>query len=260
MRRALPWCGLLLFAASFCWLLLTPRRTELPVERTLPRSRPPETPLSLIVFDPGHGGNDSGAICGGVLEKDLALDVARRAAEIARSTGFDVMATRDDDRYVSLAERAAIANRQRGCIFISIHFNDGKRPAVSGVETYFAAHQSAAPPSVWSWLPFVQQASSEGFEAESQSLASCIQEELVVHTQAVDRGTKPEQFFVIANVRHPAVLVEGGFLTSKADMAKLLNGEYRQKIAVAIVGGAARYREFVQHNQPTLASAARDSE
>ena len=76
---------------------------------------------------------------------------------------------------------------------------------------------------------------------------------MVARTQAVNRGTKASQFFVITNVRAPAVLVEGGFLTSKEEMAKLANGDYREQMAEAISDGILRYREVLKQRQPTLA-------
>jgi N-acetylmuramoyl-L-alanine amidase len=106
---------------------------------------------------------------------------------------------------------------------------------------------------VASWLPFLQRTSSEPPNVESQSLATFIQEALVAHTQAVNRGTRPQQFFVIANVRHPAVLVEGGFLTNKDDVAKLANDDYREQMAIAISEGIVRYRETLQQEKTPLA-------
>ena len=111
--------------------------------------------LSMVVIAAlvGAGGQDSGAICGNVLEKDLTLDVARRAEQLVRTQDLQTVMTRSDDHYVSLGERAAIANRQRNCVFVSIHFNDVKRAAVSGVETYYALPPVAGAPVSWSWLP-----------------------------------------------------------------------------------------------------------
>ncbi|MEP6709625.1 MAG: N-acetylmuramoyl-L-alanine amidase [Verrucomicrobiota bacterium] len=259
MRRTVPWFGLFLLAASFVWFVLIPPEKEVAVKQ--PIHRPAfEEPFSIVVFDPGHGGQDSGAICGNVLEKDLALDVGRRAEQLARAQGLQTVMTRSDDRYVSLGERAAIANRQRNCIFVSIHFNDVKRSAVSGVETYYALPAIAGAPVAWSGLPFGQQMLTEPPNAESQCLASFIQDALVAHTQAVNRGTKPEQFYVLANVWHPAVLVEAGFITNKFDVSKLGNEQYREQIARAISEGIAAYREVVRHNQPTLALAMPRSE
>ncbi len=210
--------------------------------------------VSLIVLDPGHGGVDSGAMCAGVLEKDLTLDLAKRVQRLVHLQGFETMLTRDGDEYQTLANRAAFANRQRDCIFISIHFNDGKLAASSGVETYYASQQiddHATPFS--SWLPFLQRTSLQSLNLQSQSLAGFIQDALVARTQALNRGTKAEQFYVIANVHHPDVLVEGGFLTNRDDVTKLGSGDYRERMAAAICEGILRYRDALRNRQPALA-------
>jgi N-acetylmuramoyl-L-alanine amidase len=90
---------------------------------------------------------------------------------------------------------------------------------------------------------------------ESQSLAQFIQEQLVAHTQAINRGTKAEQFYVLANVRHPAVLVEGGFLTNKNEIGKLADANYREQLAVAISDGILKYRDTVKASGDTVDGA-----
>ena len=75
---------------------------------------------------------------------------------------------------------------------------------------------------------------------------------LFPRTQAFNRGTRAEQFYVIANMRHPAVLVEGGFLTNNDDVAKLASEEYREKLATAICEGIAHYRDVVAMAAPRL--------
>jgi len=152
--------------------------------------------------------------------------------------------TRVDDRYVSLVDRAALANAQPNCVFVSIHF-DAAKPEATGVETYYATHQIP-------WLPFLQPAALESLNKESQSLASIIQESLAARTQAVNRGTSLQQFFVITNVRHPAVLVEGGFLTNKNEIGKLADANYREQLAVAISDGILKYRDTVKASGDTV--------
>jgi N-acetylmuramoyl-L-alanine amidase len=248
-RPLLAWIGLLLMVVSFVWLeLLSPRSR--PAVDILPPAT--DGPFALVVLDPGHGGRDSGTMKSGMLEKELALDVAHRVERLLQLQGVTTLLTRAGDTYVSLPDRAAVANAQRNCVFISIHFDDA-RPAAMGVETYYAAHQISDSTRVASWLPFLQRTSLESANVESQSLAAFVQEALVTHTQAVNRGTTPRQFFVIANVRHPAVLVEGGFLTNADEMNKLATGDYREQIAAAISDGVMRYREVLQQQRTPLA-------
>ena len=191
-----------------------------------------------------------------MLEKDLTLDVAHRVDRLLEAEGIATVMTRLGDTYVSLAERAAFANRVSDCIFISIHFNEDNRPVSTGVETYYAAHQITPGSFMTSWLPFLWRALSESPNLESQSLAGFIQEALVARTQALDRGTKAKQFFVIANVTSPAVLVEGGFLTNKEDSSKLTSEDYREQLAAAISDGILRYRDALKQRRSAVAVTA----
>jgi N-acetylmuramoyl-L-alanine amidase len=253
MRSGMAWLGLGLMFVSFVWWQWT-SKPEAPTSAGPPAKR---EPFAVVVLDPGHGGQDSGAMCAGTLEKDLTLDVAQRVDRLLQSQGLATVLTRVGDAYVSLADRAALTNRVPHCVLISIHFNEDNKAVSSGIETYYAEHPMAAAAPIVSWLPFLQTtaAAAQGPDVESQSLAGFIQEALVARTQAVNRGTKAKQFFVIANVRHPAVLVEGGFLTNKEDIARLASSEYRDQIAAAISEGIIRYREVKEH-QPALAVSA----
>jgi N-acetylmuramoyl-L-alanine amidase len=233
--------------ASFVWwqILSIPRPAGSMRHTAAP------APFTLVVLDPGHGGQDSGAMCGTILEKELTLDIAQRIDRLLQSQGVATLMTRVGDSYVSLQDRAAVTNRARDCIFVSIHFNESKK-VVNGVETYYAEHQAAPAPRLVSWIPFFQGPAAENPTLASESLARFIQEAMVARTKAPDRGTKQEQFFVIANVSVPAVLVEAGFL-NKEDIAKVESNDYRDQMAAAISEGILRYREVLKERQLTLA-------
>src|SRR6266516_6382037 len=129
LRNVLALAGLLLIVASFVWMQL--HRTERQRAAPQPRTTSPSAaskPFAVVVLDPGHGGRDSGAMCGGMLEKDLTLDVTRRIDRLLKSEGIATVMTRVGDSYVSLADRATFANRVSDCIFVSIHFNEDNRP------------------------------------------------------------------------------------------------------------------------------------
>ena len=152
-----------------------------------------------------------------------------------------------------IAPRSGIGANES--IFVSIHFNEDNKPVASGVETYYAAHQIASGSTFASWLPFFSRPPSDSPKPESQSLAGFIQEALVARTHSVDRGTQAKQFFVIANVTSPAVLIEGGFLTNKDDLSKLASEDYRDQFAAGVADGILRYREAVsQRNSPLAAT------
>ena len=119
-------------------------------------SRPPaaaqdnkatDAPVKCIVIDPGHGGHDTGTIgAGGLKEKDLVLDVARKLRDDIKRNfpGVEVVMTRDSDRFIALEERTAIANARHADLFISIHANAAPTHVASGVETYFLSPDRAS--------------------------------------------------------------------------------------------------------------------
>jgi N-acetylmuramoyl-L-alanine amidase len=239
----IAWLGLVLMASSFLVLMLP--REPLLRQRSFRHQKKP-APFALVILDPGHGGQDSGAMAGNVSEKDLTFDVARRVDRLLGVQGVSTLLTRTGDAYVSLNERAQLINRVNNAIVVSIHFDEASRPEVSGIETYFAAQQATGMPTIASWLPFLQKITNVQPNLESQSLAEFIQQQLVAQTQAINRGTKAEQFYVLANVRHPAVLVEGGFLTNKDEIGKLADVNYREQLALAISNGILKYRDTIK--------------
>lgn len=216
----------------------------------LPRSRPPES-FSVVVIDAGHGGQDSGATTEGLLEKDVTLDLAKRVERLLQEKQIATLLIRGGDIYISLADRAVLANRARDAILVSLHCNDGAGVGPSGIETYFAARQVGNTLPLASWLPFLKRPSGFTPNERSQSLAAFLQKELVTETGAVDRGTKAEQFYMLANVRHPAALVEAGFLTNKQEAARLADANYRQRLAQAISKGVLAYRAALERQTRT---------
>jgi N-acetylmuramoyl-L-alanine amidase len=190
------------------------------------------------------------------MEKDLTLDIARRVDRLLDSEGVATLMTRVGDSYVSLADRAAFGNRAKESIFVSIHFNEDNKPVATGVETYYAAHQIDSGSTFASWLPFFSWPPSNSPKPESQTLAGFIQEALVVRTRSVDRGTQAKQFFVIANVTSPAVLIEGGFITNKDELSKLVSEDYRDQLAAAVADGVLRYRDALSQRKSAVAATA----
>ena len=257
--NVLAFAGVVLMIASLVWISF--QQEKQPAIRTQSKANRPTAskPFAVVVLDPGHGGEDSGAMCGGVMEKDLTLDVAHRTDRLLDAEGIATLMTRLGDTYVSLADRAAFGNRARDSIFVSIHFNEDNKPVASGVETYYAAHQIASAPVFAALLPFLSRPPFNSPKPESQSLAGFIQEALVARTKSVDRGAQAKQFFVIANVTSPAVLIEGGFLTNKEDISKLASEDYRDQLAAAVADGILRYREAVSQRKSALATTAGDT-
>lgn len=194
----------------------------------------------VLVLDPGHGGSDPGSLASGkTYEKDLALDWALRVEKLLQSSSWTVVLTRRDDRELSLIDRVAVADRHNADLFISLHFNSLEKTSgsdESGIET-FCTTPVGAPSNVTRGFeddPRRYFANNE-FDAENILLATRIQESLVKSTGRRDRGVRRARFMtVLREQRRPAVLVEGGFLSSTAEGKLILDPDYRQQIALAI--------------------------
>lgn len=216
-------------------------------------------PVRCIVVDPGHGGHDTGTIGpGGLAEKDVALDIARRlrASLKAELPGVEIVLTRDSDRYVSLEERTAIANARNADLFISVHANASQSSAASGIETFVLDPSAVKPdegegPSEAPAAKAVSQAyASVGFASqlsESRSLARFVQGSLVrgisarSPRSARDRGIKHASFAVLRGARMPSILAEVSFVSNPDDENRLRTPGFRQRIASSLTSGIRAY-------------------
>lgn len=235
-------------------------------------------PLKLIVLDAGHGGHDQGAKGpGGVLEKDVVLDVTRRAARmIEDGLGIKVVLTRSTDVFVPLRERTNFANKQRADLFVSIHANAHPRAVSEGVETYFLSSEATDNESrqiaaiengvVQLESPQSQKktdllksilwdmAQSE-FQQESSFLAETVLDSMTQSLHLVNRGVKQAGFYVLGGAAMPAVLIEIGFLTNPKEEKKLGAPEHREAIARAIYASLAEYKRRYDQRVRTAAKA-----
>src|SRR5438093_4964006 len=159
--------------------------------------------FTTVVVDAGHGGKDSGAYRrSGPPEQVVALDVVQRLERKLRESQLKTIMTRSSDTFIPLDERVAIENSQKNAIFVSIHFNDSRRRAVHGFETYYHSGDSA-------------------------DLARRIQSKLVTISRGSDRGVRSANFRVLRLANYPAVLVECGFLSNRADGKQARDSDYR---------------------------------
>lgn len=171
-----------------------------------------------IVIDPGHGGNDPGAVANGLQEKDVVLDVGQRAADKLRASGANVIMTRSSDQFIALEERAAIANRANADIFVSIHANAAAATSATGTESYHFPTST-----------------------NGRRLAANIQNELVSHLGTRDRGVKDANFSVLRNTAMPATLLELGFITNASEAERMKTASFRENAANAIHDGIQVY-------------------
>jgi N-acetylmuramoyl-L-alanine amidase len=238
-------------------------------------TRPTETgpqqeetmPLRTIVLDAGHGGHDSGAVGPtGLMEKELVLDVTRRAARLAEERlGVKVLLTRDADSFVALRDRTSFANRARADLFVSIHANAHRQAMTDGVETYFLSSEatdSEARQVAAQENGVVQLESPTGrggatkdivktilwdlaqseFQTESSRLAEIVHDSMTQSLRIGNRGVKQAGFYVLGGAAMPAILIEIGFVTNPKEERRLKDGRYRDEIARAIAAGLAEYK------------------
>ncbi len=198
----------------------------------------PQDPL--VVIDPGHGGTDGGAPGrGGLLEKEVALDIARRLQARLTQAGLHVRMTREDDRFLTLPQRTRLAREWRADLFVSIHLNASPNAAAHGVETFVLP--AAGFPSTSNSNTDKREYSGNKHDAENTRLAYFIQKGLMFQTQADDRGVRRARFEVLRETDCPAVLVECGFLSHPSEARRLANGEYRDRIAQGVASGIFTY-------------------
>jgi N-acetylmuramoyl-L-alanine amidase len=244
-----------------------PFRLVIDVSRDAPK-RVEEGTLGLrqvrrVVLDPGHGGHDPGASGpSGLREKDVTLDIAHRAAPlIARELGISTLLTRDGDDYVALDERTARANAFQADLFVSIHCNASDDGAGRGVMTFVladardpsssrvAARENDASAAAASELAGALAQNDGGFSSgRSNHFAELLQRSAIAslspsYGDIPNSGIKRAGFYVLAGARMPAVLFETSFISNPAGETRFNSGDFRQKIADAIVNAIRAYRD-----------------
>jgi N-acetylmuramoyl-L-alanine amidase len=248
-------------------VLPTPKPAKLPKDASLTRVL--GLKVGRIVLDPGHGGNDTGTIGpGGLMEKDLVLDVTKRLGELIESRlGSEVVYTRSDDTFIPLEERTRIANQEKADLFLSIHANSSPARLSSGVETYYlnfttdrsalevAARENASSQmSVHELRDVVQKIALRDKVDESREFAARVQRSLYAasvktNNKARDRGVKKAPFVVLIGAKMPSVLAEIGFVSNPKDEALFKKPEHRQKLAEALFRGIQQYASTLSQFQ-----------
>ncbi len=258
------------------FITLEDRKKVKPTATTVPDKPTDEvTGLSLaqqlglgvrrIVIDPGHGGKDPGAMAFGLKEKNIVLNVARRTAEILKNKhDYEVLLTRNSDRYLPLEERTAIANTKNADLFVSIHVNAHPQKSVKGVETFYlnlatnaeamrvAARENATSTHNISELQDILSELMQNAKIrESSQLAEFVQANLVAGLAQLrydprNLGVKQAPFYVLIGAEMPAVLAEIAFITNPAEAKLLKDDNYLQAIAEQIAAGVAT---FIEHRR-----------
>ncbi len=247
---------------------ITPETPELAAREATPTStgerslvRTLGLKIGRIVIDAGHGGHDSGTLgADGLEEKDVVLDVSLRLGKLLKQRlGADVIYTRDDDTFIPLETRTAIANKAQADLFVSVHANSSSDASARGVEVYYlnfttspealetAARENAvSDQSIYQLSDLVKKITLKDKIDESHEFAEDVQTSLYSGLAPgaetfKDRGVKKAPFVVLIGANMPSILAEISFLTNPEDARQLRDPAYRERIADSLYRGIARY-------------------
>ncbi len=230
----------------------------------------PDRPKFVVVLDAGHGGKDPGNRGNGYFEKDIALNIVLEVGkELEKHPDVKVLYTRKSDVFVTLAERAAIANDAAADLFVSVHANSHSSQA-SGTETFvLGLRRNADNMEVAKrenrviYLEEDYEITYSGFDPDSPEshigltlmqeeyldqsilLADYIQKNFTEDLKRKNRGVKQDVFLVLRETYMPSVLVEAGFLTNKSEGAYLNSSRGQKEISRAIVQAVVDYKNNI---------------
>ncbi len=231
----------------------------------LPAVLPVARPFT-VVLDPGHGGDDPGAIRGGLHEKDIVLEVALEAARLIDALpGCRAVLTRADDSYPSLERRVGIAAEADGDVFVSIHCNSHQRREVAGMEVYFLSLQGATDREAQELADKENAFQLVGLDPagehddavvgilmdlrmsrvlhESSRLADQLLDTAAAGGVVGARRVKQARFQVLGQLAMPSALVELAYLSNPGDHALLADPQQRRRLAGQLVEGILAWRQ-----------------
>lgn len=187
-------------------------------------TNPPECPPNHpVVVDPGHGGLDGGTAAGGLVEKELVLDISLRLRDELQKRKIPVVLTRTTDVGFGpirsdLAYRTSVANQCQASLFLSIHINAVGNPNQRGFMVFYGGGRPSRDAAI-----LIDQAMREaGLHARQEP------------------PHQNDSYVVIYSSKAPALLLELGFITNPGDRAKLQEATYRAKIAAVLAEATAK--------------------
>ena len=219
----------------------------------------------LVMIDPGHGGYDPGTeSSAGVMEKDLALQIATRLKAALEARGIRAELTRSTDVFISLAERTRIANSASADLFVSIHLNSSPNTDTTGIEVYYLNNTTDR---ATIRLAQMENGAADGYGTSNDSNLNYILTDLRQNYKAIEAsslarmidaqtvadldsglglnvnalGAKMGPFYVLVGAHMPAVLVECGFMSNAAEAARLASPQYQDVLAGATATAVVHY-------------------
>jgi len=247
-----------------------PKSAETPAEKPAHPPEPTKAGYSMarqlglgirrVVLDPGHGGQDPGAIGRkGQKEKDVVLAVATELKDLLVANGLEVFMTRESDIYVPLENRTVIANQQKADLFVSIHANANRNRKKKGVQTFYlnfspdpqvnevaAMENATSTKTIGAMQDTLKKIVQNSKILESRDLAQKIHENLVKslsrHYSGVESlGVRGGPFWVLIGGEMPSVLVEVSHLSHAQEEERLKSTAYRKQVAMGIYEGIQEY-------------------
>ncbi|HXH24448.1 MAG TPA: N-acetylmuramoyl-L-alanine amidase, partial [Vicinamibacterales bacterium] len=243
-----------------------PARPAAPAEP--PPLPPPRAAFQTVVIDPGHGGDDAGVrAAGGLDEKELTLDVARRLRGLLEARlGLRVLLTRDDDRTLGLDERAAVANNNKADLFVSLHANAALVPSMAGAEVLYLRVDRQDEDGRDGTEPAALPVLGGGFRTvdivrwdlaqirhleRSAAFAGMLEEELRRRVPVSPRAVQQAPMRVLAAANMPAALVEMAYLTNPDQARRAASEEFREAVAQAVFEAIVRFRAWRAAEPPS---------
>jgi N-acetylmuramoyl-L-alanine amidase len=196
----------------------------------------------VVFIDPGHGGSDPGACHSSVTnlkESDIVFNISTNLARLLRDSGTQVFMSRTNDIFVGLADRTRMANEVNSSVYISIHVNSAFGTSASGFETFTLPLGDSFSTSGNSKPRLYRGNNNDIFNS---LLAYRIHKSLLDDfPDQQDRGIKHARYEVLKNIKCPAILVECGFISNKAERELLSDIDYQRKISESIFRGTTNY-------------------
>jgi len=232
--------------------------------------------FDTVIIDPGHGGKDPGAIgYRNTKEKDVALSISKKVGDYIQEYLPDVRVvyTREDDTFIDLYDRGNIANENEGDLFISIHANAFKNSSVRGTEVFFLGlHRSESSLEIMKKENMIfnngqrevvelteeqlliYELAHSGYIANSERIASMMDDQFVNRANRKSRGVKQAGFVVLYEASMPSLLIEVGFLSNPSEQ-RFLASDYGQTImASAIFRSIRDYKVEYERSQEITSS------
>lgn len=229
IKKYLPAAAVALCLSVFLFLMIKSARSV-----TLTTSATLKSPAAKILIDPGHGGEDGGAVSGGVTEKDINLSISLDTADLLLLCGFDVEMTRKTDdalskeganvkqrKYNDMKTRLEMYNSAQNNVVISIHQNKFSDSASHGAQVFYSPNNEK---------------SAVLAESLRHSLKSMIQPDNERECKAAGKD-----IYLLKNAKNPAVIVECGFISNRSEKELLMTDEYQKQIALAVCTGFIDY-------------------